>query len=363
MPPAGRLLLLSGSLGGGHDAAAAEVRRALPGWQVRQRDSMQLLGPRAGRVGESVFRAVLHTPGAYDALHFAVLRTGGPAAQWLDTRAVRPLLRALRSELERDPATLVLSVFATGASAAAALRRQGGPPSVVLCTDAAPHRLWVAAGTDAYLVTSPAAAAAVRRYAPWARVVVVSPPVAPEFTQAPSSRVARAGLGLAGNTPVVLLLGGGWGLGPLAAIAEGLAAAGVQVLVAAGNNAALAAQLRRRAATQPRLHPFGYTDRVAELMAAADLVVTTPGAATIAEARAVGRPLMLLDVVPGHGRDNVAHELARGGAGVAGGRAEQVVRTILAALEQPMRPLAPDPADPGFGEQLRTVVAGVAARG
>lgn len=38
-------------------------------------------------------------------------------------------------------------------------------------------------------------------------------------------------------------------------------------------------------------------------MAAADLVVCLPGATTCSEARVVGRPLLLLDVMPGHGHD------------------------------------------------------------
>ena len=62
--------------------------------------------------------------------------------------------------------------------------------------------------------------------------------------------------------------------------------------------------------------PFGFTDRVPELMAAADLVVALPGATTCSEARVVGRQLLLLDVMPGHGRDNLLHELELGGAHV-----------------------------------------------
>ena len=61
------------------------------------------------------------------------------------------------------------------------------------------------------------------------------------------------------------------------------------------------------------MRPFGFTDRVPELMAAADLVITSSGD-TCTEARTVGRPLLLLDVVQGHGRDNLQHELELGDA-------------------------------------------------
>jgi processive 1,2-diacylglycerol beta-glucosyltransferase len=68
-------------------------------------------------------------------------------------------------------------------------------------------------------------------------------------------------------------------------------------------------------------------------MAASDLVITSSGD-TCTEARTVGRPLLLLDVVPGHGRDNLQHELELGDAAVTTGRPDDVLRSTIAALEQ-----------------------------
>ena len=81
-------------------------------------------------------------------------------------------------------------------------------------------------------------------------------------------------------------------------------------------------------------------------MAAADLVITSPGD-TCAEARAVGRRLLLLDVLPGHGRDNCQHQLERGNAWITSAGRDDVVRTALAALAAPEPepgPAAPDGA-------------------
>jgi processive 1,2-diacylglycerol beta-glucosyltransferase len=130
----------------------------------------------------------------------------------------------------------------------------------------------------------------------------------------------------------VLLMSGAWGLGPLAQAAAALADAGVQVLAVAGRNARLEARLRQAARQRPRLHVFGYTEQIPALMAAADLVITSSGD-TCAEARTVGRPLLLLDVVQGHGRDNLQHELELGNAGVTSSRPAEVVRSTLAALD------------------------------
>ena len=335
-----RALLLSGSLGAGHDVAARALAAALAGrgWSTEVLDAMALLGERGGSAGEAVFRGMLAVPGVYDAFHFSGLRTGSRLALLADAAARRQLVPRLRDYLDAHPADLAVSVFATAASAVSALAdRYPQLTHVVLCSDVTPHRLWVHPNVDLYLVTSAAAEAAVRRYQPRARVQVVPSPVRPGFLDPPSQEQARAGLGLDGHDRVVLLMSGAWGLGPLAQAAAGLADAGVQVLAVAGRNAKLESRLRAAAASRARLSVFGYTEQIPALMAAADLVITSSGD-TCAEARTVGRPLLLLDVVQGHGRDNLQHELELGDAGVTSPRPDQVVRSALAALDRAKPP-------------------------
>ena len=330
-----RALLLSGSLGMGHDvlAQACAVSLAERGWRTETLDAMRLLGQRGGPVGEAVFRSMLALPGVYDAVHFGALRTGAWPALLADAAARRQLVPRLRAHLDTTPADLVISVFATGASAASALAgRYPAMTHVVFCTDVTPHRLWVHPNVDAYLVTSPAAEAAVQRFQPTARIAVVPMPVRPAFYTPPSQGQARTRLGVPGTAQCVLLMSGAWGLGPVCTAAAGLAAAGLEVLAVAGRNERLERRLRAAARHQPRLHVFGFTDRIPELMAAADLVITSSGD-TCSEARVLGRPLLLLDVVPGHGRDNLQHELERG-AWVTSAQPAAVVRNALAAADR-----------------------------
>ena len=178
-----------------------------------------------------------------------------------------------------------------------------------------------------------------QRFEPTARVAVVPMPVRPGFYAPPSQGQARARLGVPPAARCVLLMSGAWGLGPVSAAAAGLAAAGFEVLAVAGRNQRLEHRLRAAARPQPRLRVFGFTDRIPELMAAADLVITSSGD-TCSEARVAGRPLLLLDVVPGHGRDNLQHELERG-AWVTSARPAAVVRSALAAADQ-LKPVADD---------------------
>ena len=257
-----------------------------------------------------------------------------------------------------SPADLVLSVFATGASAAARLAAEmPGLRTVVLCTDVAVHRIWAAEGTDLFLVTSAAAAASVRRYLPRAPVAVVPPPVRPEFYAAPSQEQARQALGVSPERFCVLVIDSGWGFGPLVESVSALAGAGVHVLAVAGRDRRIERRLRELAARTPRITPFGFTGRVPALMAAADVVLALPGANTCSEARVVGRHLLLLDVMPGHGRDNLLHELELGRAHACVPTACGVTASVLALRDQEIRPNA-DPVprwEPAYAAALQRI--------
>ncbi len=93
---------------------------------------------------------------------------------------------------------------------------------------------------------------------------------------------------------------------------------------------------------------FGFTDRVPELMAACDVVITTSGD-TCREARAVGRSIILLDVVSGHGRENLMHELEKGGSRACLPGADSIGRAVAALV-----------ADPDRSDPVPTPRAGVA---
>ena len=281
-------------------------------------------------------------PGLHDAFHYAALRTGNKLALQADAVTRLRLVPRLRDYLDRHPVELVISISPAAASAVSTVApRYPFMRHIVLCADASPHRLWIHPRVDLYLVRSAAAEPAVHRFRPDARVVVIPPPVRAQFYRPPAQRTARIGLGIAEDARCVALTAGSQGNGPLAEIADALAAAGLTVLAVAGYSSRLEYRLCDVAERRPGVLAFGFTDRMPELMAAADLVITTPGG-TCAEARTVGRPLLLLDLVQGHGRDDLLYELELGDASVTSKRPADVVRSALACLER----IKPPPAGP-----------------
>lgn len=339
-----RALLVPGSASTGHQTAAIACAATLEalGWSTHTLDARWLLGQGWGPVAETAFRTMLAIPGLYDAFHYAALRTGSQLALQADAATRLKLVPRLRDYLDRHPVQLVISLSPTSASAVSSVAaRYPSMRHVVFCSDASPHRLWVHPNVDLYLVTSVAAEPGVHRFEPDAKVIVIPPAVRPEFYRPPTQRSARIGLGVAEHDRCVLLIAGSRGLGPLAGIASALAGARLAVLAVAGHNTRLERKLRTVAERWPKLVAFGFTDRMPELMAASDLVITSPGA-TCMEARTVGRPLLLLDLVQGHGRDNLQHELQIGDAGVTSAKPTAVARAALAYLQR----IKPPPVEP-----------------
>lgn len=339
-----RALLVSGGLGAGHrslaDGAAAALAAA--GWEVGQLDAMAGLGTTAGRLGARAFGALLSVPPLYDAFHAGVLRGEGGLAARLGQLSDRRLVGTLQRRVEADRPDVVLALFPTGVGAAGVLRDRGARwRLVVLCPDAVAHRLWVHPAVDQYLVNWPSTAAWVERFDPGARTREVDLPLRPCFDDPPSAPLARKRLELPARGTVALVMGGGWGLGPIADAAERLADGGVAVLAASGQNRALAAALDRLALRQPSVRLLGQDEDMASAMAAADVVVTTPGALSCAEARRMRRRLVLVDAVAGHGRENLEQELAAGGAVVAGPSGRSVADVTARLLAGPVRPLPP----------------------
>jgi processive 1,2-diacylglycerol beta-glucosyltransferase len=350
-----RAIVLSGSIGKGHDSVAEACAAALEqaGAAVDIVDCMRLLGQGAAKIGEATFRRLFAHPTLFDSLHFAHLRTGSRLAQAMARASSNRLVPALERMAKGAP-VLWVAAFPTGAKAAGTLATRargdaegrGRSRAVVVVTDAVAHSVWIHEGVDRYLVSSPTAAATVRAWLPDAAVATIPAPVRPAFFAAPSRAEARRALEVDPDARCVLVMGGGWGLDAVAALTDALSAAGWLVLAVAGQNRRLERRLGELEARRPPgrlggVKAYGFVEHVPELMAAADVVVTSAGQ-TCTEARVVGRPLVVLDVVPGHGRENALAEVTSGGALLASpdpARAARVVETALLAGAPPPWPV------------------------
>ena len=118
----------------GHHVVTEVVADSLEqmGWSTGVFDCMSMLGRLSGKTGDWVFRRITATPTLYDGVHFSHFRTGSRLAELVDWGATNRLVPALAEHLAAEPADLLVSTFATGASAIAKLAsiwRRGRAPS------------------------------------------------------------------------------------------------------------------------------------------------------------------------------------------------------------------------------------------
>ncbi|HLX72082.1 MAG TPA: glycosyltransferase [Verrucomicrobiae bacterium] len=192
-----------------------------------------------------------------------------------------------------------------------------GPYVASIITDFEAHALWMDSGVDLYCVAAEETKARlVARGASAENIVATGIPIAGKFSGKVDTKAVRKAYGLRDDLRVMLVLSGGFGMGPVAEILEELdkVPKEFQTVVVTGRNE----ELRRELAAQDRKHPthvLGFSSNMHELMAISDLVITKPGGLTSSESLAMGKPLFILNPIPGQEAANSDFLLERGAAG------------------------------------------------
>jgi UDP-N-acetylglucosamine:LPS N-acetylglucosamine transferase len=306
-PESLRYLLLSATMGSGHDTVAAALgdRLTARGHQVGRADVLDLLPVGLGRVIRSAYRAAIrHLPPVYAGIYQVFFRDGAeprPGGTPLAGLAADGLL-ALTARCRPD---VVVPVFHLAAQVTGRLRARGAleMPSAVVVTDFAVHRQWLHPGNDLYLCLADPIAAQVARSAGRA-AVACGPLVAERFTRPqPPSHVTRWRRRLdGGDRPAVLLSTGAWGAATrIAQTARLLASAGYLPVVLCGENE----RLRTGLAPVPGAVVLGWVDDMPGLMGAADVLIDNAAGQTALQALAVGLPAVGYRPIPGHGAEGV----------------------------------------------------------
>ena len=228
----------------------------------------------------------------------------------------------LRKVLQAHRPHLIISVHPFMQHIVLRLLEQEGAavPFLTVVTDLASfHHGWFHARVGRCFVASEPAAAAARRHDLDAgQVRLLGLPVRAPFAGAlPEKETARARLGLTDTAFTVLLLGGGEGMGPVAATAHAVArllaerGTAAQLVVICGRNKRLRQSLQRSDWPIP-VQVCGFVDNVQEWMVASDCVITKAGPGTIAEALICGLPILLSGFIPGQEEGNVAYVVENG---------------------------------------------------
>ena len=161
-------------------------------------------------------------------------------------------------------------------------------------------------------------------------------PVADRFCHPEQDRRAlRQRLGWPQDLPIVLLVGGGEGMGPMSknALAIDKARLPAGLVVVCGRNYHLRERLKQYSWSIPA-YIYGFVKDMPDFMAAADILVTKAGPGTISEAFIAGIPLILYSRMPGQEDGNVAYVIEEG-AGIWAPQPKLVVEALRDWLYHP----------------------------
>jgi UDP-N-acetylglucosamine:LPS N-acetylglucosamine transferase len=307
-----RVLILSADVGEGHAAAARalaeQLRASGARVEVEVIDGLAAMGRVLRPVVEDGYRVQLRfMPWTYTLVYW-MLEHVAPVRivtrKLLCAFGARPLARRIA---QHDP-DVVVSTYPAVTVVLARLRRtrQVRCPTVATITDLTGLFFWAQPGIDMHLVMYDESMPSVERIAGPGSVRRVRPLIKAEFLEPRCPQEARRGLGLPEDGRLVLVSGGGWGVGDIAgAVQEFVRSSEVSSIVClAGHNEPLARRLRATFALEPRVHVYGFTDRMPELLAAADVLVHSTGGVTCLEARAAGTPVVSYGLPVGHARLN-----------------------------------------------------------
>ncbi len=321
-----RVLIATATAGGGHLAAAAALdeawRASRPGDTVEKLDVGKFFSPLHRRiVSDGYVKLVNHAPEVWGMV-FAQTDNAKVARRMARIRAIFPSNSRARlaRHIKQTKPDVVLCTHYSPLETLKRLRVKKDNPrplAVSVVTDFEAHVLWMDSCVDLYCVAAEETKARlVARGAGAENVVVTGIPISGRFSGKIDADAVRKTMGLRDDLPVLLVPSGGFGMGPVAQILAELdkVSSPFQTIVVTGRNE----ELRRELAAKDRKHPthvLGFASNMHELMAVSDLLITKPGGLTTSEALAMGKPLFILNPIPGQEAANSDFLLERGAAG------------------------------------------------
>jgi processive 1,2-diacylglycerol beta-glucosyltransferase len=325
----GRVLIISAAIGEGHDlparVLAEELEAAAPGTETSIIDGLAAMGWPLNAVADA--GSSFHSEWGsrmFDVEYWLI--THFPPTRWLAGTLMYLLgARRLLRRITAAGPDVVVSTYPGASELLGRLRRRGQlrVPAVSAITDLAALRYWSHPGVDLHLVTHPESVEEVRSIAGDSEVVPVRGLNSADFLVPRDRLEARRDLGLPEEPKLVVVSGGGWAVGDLSgAVETALAVEGTLVLVLCGRNEDVRRRLEGAYGEGSRVRVVGFTDRMGDLLAAADVLVHSTAGLTVLEAHVRGCPTISYGWGRAHIRANNEAFARFGLAEVAADRAQ-----------------------------------------
>lgn len=174
-------------------------------------------------------------------------------------------------------------------------------PLIGALTDFFPHSFWVYEEVDYFVVPSQETIQMlIKKGADARKMLLLGIPINPKFADVYDKDQLAAQFGLRVDIPIILIMGGGRGLGPIKDLLSVLdrAELNLQIIMVCGVNKTLYDWVQKQDFKKKVLN-FAFTDQVDLLMTTASVIITKPGGITVSEILAKQRPMIIINPIPG----------------------------------------------------------------
>lgn len=334
-----KVLFLFSDTGGGHRSAAEAIIESLelmyPGKiETEMLDIFRAAPPPLG-LAIPTYPAMARMPLLWGSGY--KMSNGRRRAQFIHDAVWPYVRRAAHRIVSEHPADLIVSVHPVPNMAVTRAMTNKTPYIIVVTDMVSTHAMWYDRKADLMIVpTEEARQRGLHLGIDSEKMEIVGLPVADRFCHSLGTRAEmRKQLGWPVDLPMILMVSGGEGMGPLGRTALAIDKANLHagLAIVAGRNVKLRTKLEKHDWNMPA-KIYGFVREMPLFMQAADVLVTKAGPGTISEAFIAGLPLILYSRMPGQEEGNVTYVIEQG-AGVWAPQADQVVETLQNWLRDP----------------------------
>lgn len=219
---------------------------------------------------------------------------------WLNSR---PLTKYL-SRLNPD---VIITTHFFASEVISDLKRNGILKShlITVITDYRLHAWWVSDFIDTYIVGSNDAQDDLSRWGiPLSKIRILGIPVEPIFSGTQDKKNILRAVNLKEDVFTILVIGGGFGVGPIEEIIKVInnISGPIQVIAICGHNEKLGMRLENLKNTlksQAVIKILGFVDNVYDYMSVSNALISKSGGITVAESLAKELPMIIISPIPG----------------------------------------------------------------
>lgn len=334
-----KVLIMSASTGGGHNRAARAIKEELENKTINNEsieceiiDSLKLVNNTMDKViSRGYEKSAIYTPKAYGSVYKLSESSLVSKNEFKDNFLTSLMAKKFRKLLKKSRPDLIIGTHPFPMIALSTLKKSTSdisnlnlsdafhkhykdisvPPMISVLTDYTTHSTWIQNEIDYYIVGHEyVKELLVFEGVNPNKVKAFGIPVEKSFLSHRDKEAVLSELGLSPNKLTVLLMGGSFGAGNIKVTLDELISINrdFQIIVITGRNESLREKLEKNLALHHHdkdIVVLGFTNKMNDLLASVDVLVSKPGGLTTTESLLKNLPMIVPYYIPGQEEENL----------------------------------------------------------